>query len=294
MGFFGLPSSSEEIQPFSGDLKYSSATLPNLYLKTILDTFQDPDPNDLYDLSTVPRPTGDGCIFFNTIHTKTIVPNSPFLHSKAAAIVTAIICTETQPLVLPPDENVEPCEAMIALVHAFLNRLNEDQYRDASIAAVLMDTSHNLRLAAVGYKMNCGKVIMSFSCLDIQDIEDMKSSQAHSIHCRLQMELQHIFSSITVEGVHQHPRRSPFAFVLQRTVIAKLLPREKEIQSPRPASDQNSVGEGKTTLMRSAFETFIPKMYLDGVNMETHFRKDSRAFFRGSMHCAICIVIPIS
>lgn len=75
MRFYGLPTPSEQLEPFRGDPRSSTETLPDSYLKTILDTFQKPDPNDLYDISTVPSPTGNGNMFFNTIDMQTIRPD---------------------------------------------------------------------------------------------------------------------------------------------------------------------------------------------------------------------------
>lgn len=50
------------------------------------------------------------------------------LHRKAAAIVAAAISTETEPLVLPSNDDVEPREAMVTIIHTIFNRLNENDY----------------------------------------------------------------------------------------------------------------------------------------------------------------------
>lgn len=238
MGFYGLPTPSEELQPFRGDPRSSTATLPDSYLKNILDTFQKPDLNDLYDLSTVPSPTGDGKMFFNTIDMHMIRPDSPMLHGKAAAIVAAVVCTETEPLVLPRNDELEPCEAMVTIIHTILNRLNEDDNEDPTITVVLMDTSYDLRLAAMGYRMPCSKIVLSFCSLDLHHIQDPHSTGARLLHSQV----QNIMSSISVPSASRSTESSPDPYPGCAPRLRRRSP-SRGRQSFRRHLDQRSVSD---------------------------------------------------
>lgn len=186
-----IPTQSEEPDRFCGVSRSSAATLPNSYLKKIIDTFREPHPDGLYDLSTIPNPNGDGNIIFNTIDTQTMKPDLPTLHGRAAAVVASVIRTETRPVVLPRNDKLEPREGMATIIHTIFDRLKNDENNRAKISIVFMDTSYDLRLAVVGFKMPHCKIILSFCYLDVHHIEDPISEGGRLLH----LQVQNIFAS---------------------------------------------------------------------------------------------------
>lgn len=187
MNIFALRKTSDDLKPVGDDLEFSTATLPDTYLRRILDKFQKPHPDVFYDVSTIANPNGNGDFFFNTNDMKDVQPHCVTLHGSAAAIVAAVICTETEPIVLPRNDNIQHRESMITVVQTILNRLNEHKKEDRTISIALMDTSHDIRLAAMGYKTAGGKIILSFASIDLSCLQHPDSMGAQVLHSQLQV-----------------------------------------------------------------------------------------------------------
>lgn len=156
----GLSTTSGQPQLDTTDPNTPTWILSNSCLINLLYEYREADPDDLYDLSTVPHPTENGNIFFNTENNKEVRPNAPTLHGNSAALVAAVICTEAEPIILPRNDHLEPCESLISIVHVFFNHLDEKESDNKNITIVMMDVSYSLRLVFVGHKEHSSKIVM--------------------------------------------------------------------------------------------------------------------------------------
>lgn len=128
-------------------------------------------------------------------------PSSPFLHARSAAKVAAVMCTETEPIILPSNDSLQLREAMVKAVHKFFKRLDEDPNNDQTITTVKMDTCYDLRLSVVGDKTSHDQIVMSFCSLDIRDIEAPLSSGGKYLYSQLE---QFMKSATGREGNRSH------------------------------------------------------------------------------------------